>query len=115
MKQHLDKATPVFAIHAINTAWIALLMIGVPSITGIDLGSLRISSNHWLQRLIVAGLGSGLVLNLAMSWRCRPIRQRRSYRGWMLVHAAILTVALLSYSGQIHFDWLRDLLQRVRP
>jgi len=114
MKQHLDKATPVFAIHAINTAWIALLMIAVPSITGIELGSLRISSNRWLQRLILAGLGSGLALNLAMSWRCRPNRQRAAYRNWMLLHAAILTVALLTYSERIHFDWLRDLLQGVR-
>jgi len=114
MKHLVDRVTPVSAIHALNAGLIVVLMIGVPAVTGIELGSLRISSNRWLQRLLLAGLGLGVGLNLAMGWWCRPRRQRAAYRGWTLLHAAMLTVAMLTYSGRIHFDWLRDFLNQAR-
>lgn len=115
MKHLLDKATPVWAIHALNAALIAVLLVGVPSITGVRLlGSLRLSSDYWLQRLLLAGLGLGVLLNLLMGWWCRPRRQRTAYRGWTLLHAGLLAVAVLTYSGRIHFDWLDDSLRQLR-
>jgi hypothetical protein len=114
MKHLVDKATPVFAIHALNAALLVILMIGVPAVTGFTLGSLRISSYPWLQRLLLAGLGVGVAGNLLMGWWCRPRRQRKAYRGWALLHAAILAMAILTYSGWMDFDWLRELLQGAR-
>jgi hypothetical protein len=113
MKTTVDKATPVFAIHTLNAVLIGILMVGVPAITGVEFGGLRISSTQWIQRLLVGGLGLGLAANFLMGWGCRPRPQRAAYRGWMLLHAGFLVVAMLTFSGLIHFKWLRVFLQEL--
>lgn len=89
-------------------------MIGVPAITGVSLGSLRLSSDSWLQRLMVGGLGLGVALNGLVAWNTRPRRQRRACRGWMVLHATILAVAVAAYLDWIDFEWLRHTLQGIR-
>jgi hypothetical protein len=113
MKQVAEKVVRVTPIHVLNTALIAILMIGVPAVTGIDLGSLRLSSDTWLERLVVGGLALGVTGNAFAGGLLKRRRQRRACWAWMLVHAAVLLVAILAQQGWIHFDWLREFLDQL--
>ena len=96
-----------------NTALIAILMIGVPAVTGIDLGSLRLSSDTWLERLVIGGLALGVTGNAIGGRFLKRRRQQRACWAWMWVHAAVLLVAILAQQGWIHFDWLREFLDEL--
>lgn len=107
----MDKVISVTAIHIANAALLAVLMVGIPTVTGIDLGALRLSSDTWWERLTIGGLVVGLAMNgLAALWLGRQ-RQRLVCWGWSLLHTVLLTCAVLAFTGQIHFKWLRTALE----
>ena len=113
MKRIAEKVVRVSAIHAVNAALLAVLLIGIPAVTGIDLGSLRLSSDHWLERLTIAGLIVGMTANGLTGFLVRQRRRRAVCWGWTFLYAALLIVAVLSREGYIHFDWLRDFLDSL--
>jgi hypothetical protein len=113
LKRVAHKVIRLPAIHGLNIGLIAILLVGVPAVTGISLGALRVSSDHWLGRLVMGGLALGVVVNGMVVIASRNRKERSVCLGWMLLHAAVLGVAWLAHLGWIEFGWLRDLLRRM--
>ena len=101
------------AIHMANAALLAVLLVGVPAVTGVSLGTLRVSSNAWLERLVLAGLGLGVLANGLLVWGSGFRKERGVCMGWMGLHLTILGVALMAHFGWIEFGWLKDWLKRL--
>ncbi len=113
MKRFVHRVIRLPAIHVANAALISTLLVGVPVVTGISLGALRVSSNTWLERLLIGGLGLGILANGLLGWSSRYRKERAACFGWIYLYAAILTVAVLAHLGWIHFDWLKNGLGRL--
>ncbi|MCL4181005.1 MAG: hypothetical protein KJ072_25080 [Verrucomicrobia bacterium] len=101
------------AIRALNVALLAVLLVGVPAVTGVSLGVFRISSPDWLGRLLLGGLALGVLANGLLGWGTRHRQERAILLGWMFLHAALLLVVLLAHFGWIEFGWLREWLDRA--
>jgi len=110
-----QSAVSLGTLRLANVLWLAVVLIGVPAITSVDLGALRLGSDHWSDQLLFAGLGLGVAANGLLDLfvlRSRP--ERRCCRGWLVVFGILLAVALLEAFGVIDFQWLKEGLNRGR-
>jgi hypothetical protein len=100
-------------VHLGNVFWLVLVLVGIPTITSIQLGRIRLSSTPEFQMLTLAGLGIGATTNLLGAWLTRG-KQRIACWQWNFVHLAALLMFYLVFNGQIHFHWLKNALLWVR-
>jgi hypothetical protein len=113
LKRSAHKWIRLPAIQAVNVALLAILLVGVPAVTGISLGQVRVSSVKWLERLVMGGLALGVAANAAARWASSHRKERSVFLGWMILHGSLLGTGLLAHFGWIDFGWLKDWLGRM--
>jgi len=100
-----------FLVHLVNLFLLMLIVVGIPAITSLRLGSIRLSSDPKLQMLTLAGLGLASATNLASAlFASMDKKGRRACRAWALLFGLILAVEYCYFRGYVRFGWLKDLL-----
>jgi len=91
-----------------------LLLIGLPAAARLEMGPWEVRSRGQIPWLIVWGALLGALLNLmAARWWVRRRQDRRLCWQWMGAYGLIAAVEGMILRGWIHFDWLKELLQRM--
>jgi hypothetical protein len=101
-------------IQALNVALLATLLVGMPVVTGVRFGELRLSSAVWLERLVLGGLALGVSANVAARWISGNRKERGILFGWAIVHGSLLAVGFMAFVGWIDFVWLKQWLMGIR-
>lgn len=102
-------------VHLVNTTLLIIVFIMLPSITGRNLGSLRLSDHSVLHQLTVGALCLAIALNLAMArWTVRTRKERGICLGWTALFALFLIVSWGHAAGWLHFHWLKRSLLWIR-
>ena len=96
-------------IHVGNYVWLVIVLIGVPVITGMQVGGINVSATSKFQMLTLAGLGIGSAINLFGGWWLVG-KPRRTCWKWTAIYLVIFVTFYLLFSGYIHFDWLKKAL-----
>lgn len=101
----------VHLIRLFNGIVLMIILIGLPAITSLHFGSLRITADPTYQRLTIAALGLATGLNIFLSiWPGGPRRVIRTLRQWAAIHAAFLITFYLAFHDYLDFTWLKDAL-----
>lgn len=102
-------------IRLVNSFLIVTILIGVPAITSLRLGSLRISSDTQARFLILGGLTLATALNVTGAlfgpW---GRRERSACWQWAAILLGLLLIESLYFQGVINFHWLKNALLWVR-
>jgi len=91
-----------------NGFLVMVLLIGLPTITGLDMGPIRITAMNILQRLTLGGLALAILINLALVRfiaRTKPLRC--AGLRWAMIFSGLTLVELMVYTGKLDFEWLR--------
>jgi len=100
-----------FLVHLANLFLLVLIVIGVPAITSLRFGSIRLSSDPKLQMLTLAGLALAAAINLAGALFASVDKKgRRACWTWALLFGLILAVEYGYFRGYVRFGWLKDIL-----
>jgi len=100
-----------FLVHLANLFLLVLIVIGIPAITSLRFGSIRLSSDPKLQMLTLAGLGLAAATNLVGAlFAVTDKKGRRACWTWALLFGLILAVEYGYFRGYIRFGWLKDML-----
>lgn len=98
-------------IRLANLSWLVLVLIGVPAITGRNLGWLRLSDSPLMHRLIMWGLALGMFGNVCGAiYLARGPKPKKLCWQWFTAFALILTVEYLFVRHYINFNWLKEFL-----
>ena len=98
-------------IHAVNSALLVIILIGVPAVTSARFGRVRLSSDPQLQGLTLGGLVLVAAGNLAVMLLGKERNGRRACAAWVLLFGLILAAEFSYARGYIDFDWLKKLLR----
>ena len=101
---------PLF-IRAANLFLLVIILVGIPAITGKNIGWLRLSNAVTAQTLTLWGLGLAALINGIGAFffrRKRPVKII-CWR-WVAIFLVLLAVEILLIRHVISFDWLKDLL-----
>jgi hypothetical protein len=100
-----------FFVHVSNVCVLAVILIGLPAVTGRTFIGLRVSDAALSQRLRLWGLGLATVANAAAALALfRTGKEQKACRVWALLFGALLGVASLHAAGLVSFHWLKVLL-----
>jgi hypothetical protein len=103
------------AVHLANSALLVIVLIGIPAITSLRFGSIRLLSDPKLQKLTLGGLGLAGAANLAGALLLkRDKKTRHACRTWALLFGIILAAEFLYVRSFIRFGWLKKLLLWVQ-
>ncbi|HKS38316.1 MAG TPA: hypothetical protein VJW76_14065 [Verrucomicrobiae bacterium] len=109
------QSTQRWLVHVANSALLVIVLIGIPAITSLRLGSIRLLSDPKLQMLTLGGLGLIGVANFAGALLVKKDKKtRHACRAWALLFGIILAAEFLYVHGFIHFRWLKKLLLWVQ-
>jgi len=98
-------------VQFINVVLLVVIVIGIPAITSLNVGSVRLSSDPKLQRLILGGLGLAATGNLiAALFVIGDKKGRRASWAWALLFALVLAAEYAYVRGYLRFGWLKDFL-----
>lgn len=97
-------------IQVANGSLLVIILIGVPAITSLRLGSLQLTSAPVFQQLILGGFVAAAIFNLLGWLSAKASKNRRLFRNWFAAHSALLAVEVLYFAGHIHFHWLKKAL-----
>jgi hypothetical protein len=94
-----------------NSAWLVLLVIGLPAAAQLRWGDVQISSAATNQKLIFGGLILAVILNLAGAIFLAKRPQKILCWEWTLVFGALLLAVFAHARGWLDFAWLTHTLQ----
>lgn len=98
-------------VHLLNSVLVVIVMIGIPAVTSLRLGGIRLNSNPKLQMLTLGGLALASAANLAGALLLRGDKKtRRACGAWALLFGIILAAEFLYVRGFIRFGWLKEIL-----
>jgi hypothetical protein len=98
-------------VHLANSALLVIVVIGIPAVTSLRFGSIRLNSNPKLQMLTLGGLALAGIANLGGALLLRGDKKtRRSCGAWTLLFGIILAAEFLYIRGFIRFGWLKEFL-----
>ena len=111
----MRQSTQRWLVHLANSALLVIVLIGIPAITSLRFGSIRLLSDPKLQMLTLGGLGLAGAANFAGALLLKRDRKTRHACGaWALLFGIILAAEFLYVHGYIHFRWLKKLLLWVQ-
>jgi len=94
-----------------NCALLALLLIGLPAATHVQLGDWQIASVSTGRQLLFWGLAIGTAGNILAGFAIvKGRKDRKLCWEWTAVYAGLLLVCWGFARGDIHFNWLKDVL-----
>jgi hypothetical protein len=104
-----------FLVHLANVFLLVLIVIGIPAITSLRFGSIRLSSDPKLQMLTLTGLGLAAATNLVGAlFAVTDKKGRRACWTWALLFGLILAVEYCYFRSYIRFGWLKEALLWVQ-
>jgi hypothetical protein len=99
-------------IQLANVLLLIVVLIGIPAITSLRFGSIRLSSDPKRQTLTLAGLGLAAVANLLVAaFAMKDRKGRKACWAWALLFAMVLAAEYGYIRGYIDFQWLKDALR----
>jgi hypothetical protein len=102
---------PRVLIWSSNCLLLIIILIGIPAITGTQLGTLEISSVPELQMLTLCGLSVATAGNVVAAWLwARERKTRKLCWLWAVAFAGLFGVELAFIHGYLNFNWLRQTL-----
>jgi hypothetical protein len=101
-------------IHAVNAVLFILIVIGIPAITSMQLGTLQLTSTPHSRMLTLWGLGLAAGGNAIVAFLCSNRKNRWAGLVWVLVFGGLMLVQYLFFAGLLQFDWLKKLLLRLK-
>ncbi|MGA1235494.1 MAG: hypothetical protein ACO34E_01380 [Limisphaerales bacterium] len=114
MKKLAAKSVPPTLIVGVNTLLLIVLLVGAPTATSLDLGSIRLSNPRSLPLVLTGGLVVAIAFNLVAATLCKKPKHRTTCLRWLLLHTTLLTATLAQIAGWIDFAWLKTLLLHLR-
>lgn len=100
-----------FFIIATNCAFLAVLLVGLPAATDMQLGDWQIASASTARNLLFCGLAIGAAGNLLAGWMVMKGRKMKILCWeWATVFVGILLVYWGFTHGYLNFDWLKQTL-----
>lgn len=107
----LRQSTQRLIVHLANSALLVIVLVGIPAVTSLRLGSIRLLSDPKLQMLTLCGLALAGAANLVGAWLLKRDRKtRRACGAWALLFGIILAAEFLYVRGFIRFGWLKEFL-----
>ena len=105
------KAARTMGIRLVNAAWLVTTLIGVPAITGLKFGGLRLSAVRIAETLTLAFIATAILGNVVARLALAKDKPTRAVCiRWAGVHAFFGVVFLLVFAEIIHFEWLKQWL-----
>jgi hypothetical protein len=109
------QGTQRLIIHLGNSVLLVIILIGIPAITSLRLGSIRLLSDPKLQMLTMVGLGLAGTANLVGALLLKKDKKtRQACRTWAILFGMILAAEYLYIRGFIGFRWLKKFLLWVQ-
>jgi hypothetical protein len=97
-----------------NVFVLVVIVIGVPAITSLRFGSVRLSSDPKLQMLTLGGLGLAAALNLIGALALVSDKKgRKACWAWALLFALMLAAEYAYIRGYLPFGWLKNFLEWI--
>jgi len=96
-----------FLIKCTNGILLVIIFIGVPAITGAQLGRWQISSAPQAQLLMSWGLGIAAAGNALAAMFLFKSKQRTLCWEWAAAFGGLLGVQYAYLHGHLNFDWLK--------
>ena len=101
---------PLF-IRVANLVLLVVILVGVPSITGRNIGWLRLSDSPTAQKLTLWGLALAAAANgFGVMFLARGGKAKKLCWQWLIAFVVLFTVEYLLIRHYINFNWLKDLL-----
>lgn len=102
-------------IKIINWSLLVIVLIGIPAISSVRVGSLRLTDLSVSQLMTLWGLGVAAGVNgVASIWLAKGAKVRRAFRAWVFIHVVLFAFCWLVFAGHVHFDWLKEFLLWLR-
>jgi len=109
--RNVRQGTQRLFVHLVNSALMVIILIGIPAITSLRFGSIRLNSNPKLQMLTLGGLALASAGNLIGAlFLTVDKKTRRACGAWALLFGIILAAEFLYVRGFIRFGWLKEFL-----
>ena len=103
-------------IQLANLFLLVVIVIGIPAISSLRFGSVRLSSDPKLQILTLGGLGLAAASNLIGALVLVGDKKARgACRAWALLFGLILAAEYSYIHGYIGFGWLKEFLRWLQP
>ena len=104
-----------FIIQGLNSAWLALVFIGLPAATREQWWNLQISSASQPQLLMLWASGLAAAANLIGALGLvKGQQERKVCWEWLAVFAGLLLVQYAYYRGAFNFEWLKQAMRWVQ-
>lgn len=100
-----------FLIHCFNGALLAIIFLGIPAVTGEEIGKWRISSVPLAHELMLGGLALAAAGNVVAALGLIKSRKERKLGWeWAGVFIGLLLVQYAYIRGDFNFNWLKNAL-----
>ena len=100
-----------FLIQGINCGLVIIILIGVPAVTGTQMGTLQVSSTRTARMLILWGLSLAAAGNAAtaLGWAKDRMDRTLCWK-WAVAFGVLLGVEYACFQGHLNFNWLKQTL-----
>jgi hypothetical protein len=100
-----------FLIQCVNGVLLAIIFLGIPAVTGVQLGRWQISLASQARCLMLWGLALAVAGNVTAAWLLiKGRKERKLCWEWAAVFGALLGVEFAFVQGRLNFNWLKQIL-----
>src|ERR1035437_8830957 len=100
-----------FLIQCVNVALLAIIFLGIPAVTGAQLGDWRSSLALQARRLMLWGMALAVAGNaVAVLGLIKGRKERKLCWEWTAVFVGLLFVQYAYLRGYFNFNWLKQTL-----
>ena len=98
-------------IRLVNLGFLIVILLGIPAITGRNIGWLRLSNSTIAQNLTLGGLAlAGVANGIGMLVLRRDAKKKKLHGQWLILFLVLFSVEYLLIHRQINFNWLKEFL-----
>ena len=100
-----------FLIQCVNCVLLAIIIFGIPAVTGAQFGGWQISAVPQARRLMLWGLALAAAGNVVAALRLiKSRKERKLCWEWMVVFIGLLFVQYACLRVYFNFNWLKQTL-----
>ena len=100
-----------FLIQCVNCVLLAIIIFGIPAVTGAQFGGWQISAVPQARRLMLWGLALAAAGNVVAALRLiKSRKERKLCWEWTVVFIGLLFVQYACLRGYFNFNWLKQTL-----